>query len=592
MEFLAPHFAPVRFGVSMTAFLYFFTTLRLDFDEVAQRFREEPLGDSPGRLFSLFDEDQDGSLSATEVAHAAKVPAAFVLCVVMFVELAFMVLGFVLFVARARKHLRRMVVLHEQQPFPLPRSNTRTGETDTGLVEFLHEEFSRRDEESSGGRRESLVSLTPGTASAASCATPAFRTPPTSPSGGFGDAAEGFVQPVPMRRQSNSADSVSELVKLTAGAKGKGKGEGAGAGARGSWRAKEFRELVGCFDAWDFDVFRLPEKTTQPLLFAGFVALDGLSHVVSVDKRRLVNFLSDVENAYNDVPYHNSLHGAFVGKMVYSYCVEAGLGRRLPGNMQFALVLAGLVHDVAHPGVNASYLMKVKDEKMDFAFKYNDQSPLEHMHLAVTFALLRRPGNNFADEGDLQAMRPALIRTVLGTDMAKHAESLTRLDALLDNLRHSDDSPGLPWHWPLKPPSHLPPDRRKSWTHKLQTQFVMELFLHAADISAPTLPYQQFRRWNRLVNEEFHMQGRMERAQTGVLISPPAGFDEAADDEAKRGFTSFFLSNLVKPLFSKISELTRIQDDLCVASGVDLSQQLRHIEDNIVRWKKESKVSS
>ena len=48
----------------------------------------------------------------------------------------------------------------------------------------------------------------------------------------------------------------------------------------------------------------------------------------------------------------------------------------------------------------------------------------------------------------------------------------------------------------------------------------------------------------------------------------------------------------MKPLFSKISELTRIQDDLCVASGVDLSQQLRHIEDNIVRWKKESKVSS
>ena len=72
--------------------------------------------------------------------------------------------------------------------------------------------------------------------------------------------------------------------------------------------------------------------------------------------------------------------------------------------------------------------------------RYNDQSPLEHMHLAVTFSLLRREGSSFLTQETLSHVRSVLVKAVLGTDMANHGETMTRLDALIANLRHRPDA--------------------------------------------------------------------------------------------------------------------------------------------------------
>ena len=198
----------------------------------------------------------------------------------------------------------------------------------------------------------------------------------------------------------------------------------------------------------------------------------------------------------------------------------------------------------------------------ELAVRYNDSSPLENMHLAVTFSLLRRENNCFLNPETLASVRALLVQAVLGTDMAKHAETMTRLEALIENQEalqavhsqqsendaaaasdgsdgtsaspttstirgdslgrsHSRDahpaskwqlvrkasSEGLlnhlkspataapvpplpkqviPWYWPAKPPPSAKDEAAVSaWEIKLQEGFIVELFLHAADIGSP-----------------------------------------------------------------------------------------------------------
>jgi len=342
-------------------------------------------------------------------------------------------------------------------------------------------------------------------------------------------------------------------------------------------RLECFTELVNNLHQWNFDMFRVSEATTEPLVFVGYGCLDRCGGV-HLDKLQLVNFLRAVEDHYQNVPYHNSLHGAAVGRLVFSLCKTAGLGRRLPSLMQFALVLAGLVHDVGHPGLTASFLTKAADE---MAVKYNEQSPLENMHLAVTFKLLHE--NQFLDSEVVTTIRGVLIRTVLGTDMAKHAEQIARLDALIENFKLKDKA-RCPWYWPSSPPGYYSQEEREVWEGKMQQEFIMEVFLHAADIGTPTLPFEQYLKWNELVRQEFHAQGDRECAEFGCLISPPGGFDRDATPLALHKFDRFFLRFLSLPTFEKLHDLATISDAKCVASGVDLTHCLSNLRENVQRW--------
>merc|ERR1740130_1233952 len=105
--------------------------------------------------------------------------------------------------------------------------------------------------------------------------------------------------------------------------------------------------------------------------------------------------------------------------------------------------------------------------------KYNDQSPLEHMHCSVTFSLLGKEQNSFLPPEEIASIKPVLVRAILGTDMAKHAEACTRLTMLVDNLK-SPNAPGVPWYWPLTPPPGVKPESEEleKFNHNTQAGFV------------------------------------------------------------------------------------------------------------------------
>ena len=63
-----------------------------------------------------------------------------------------------------------------------------------------------------------------------------------------------------------------------------------------------------------------------------------------------VHALQEVEAAYNDKPYHNSMHAADVTQSVGALLATDGFSDQLTDLELLAVILASVVHDVGHPG--------------------------------------------------------------------------------------------------------------------------------------------------------------------------------------------------------------------------------------------------
>eukprot|EP00930_Biecheleria_cincta_P083087 TRINITY_DN72716_c0_g1_i1.p1 TRINITY_DN72716_c0_g1~~TRINITY_DN72716_c0_g1_i1.p1 ORF type:complete len:526 (+),score=94.52 TRINITY_DN72716_c0_g1_i1:35-1612(+) len=337
------------------------------------------------------------------------------------------------------------------------------------------------------------------------------------------------------------------------------------------------RGFINDFKDWNFDMFDLAQKCSDPLTVVGFSCLETFTGI-DIDKAKLVTFLTAVSASYKDVVYHNHLHGAAVARSAFSMCTDLGLGNRLPEALQFAMVFAGLIHDVGHPGVTAPFLARSGDE---LALTYSEDSPLERMHLATAFRLLRKEANSFLTKDMLAEVRHPITRAVLGTDMARHGEQMQRLSVLIDNLQNGGYTDAIPWFWPAKPPpSYSTPEKKKMWELANMEEFVCEVFLHAADIASPAMHFDQFKRWNQLVTEEFHAQGDRELAEFGSFISVQDGYDRSVSATRLHNFHVGFIKFLVKPLYEKIDALSKTGDADNPAGCVDISVCLENIEAN------------
>merc|ERR1712232_546570 len=100
-------------------------------------------------------------------------------------------------------------------------------------------------------------------------------------------------------------------------------------------------------------------------------------------------------------------------------------------------------------------------------------------------------------------VRKGLIEMVLGTDMAKHAKLVTKLEGFLN--KNVD--------------GRTPNDKAGKQEVLEQKLLLMSTALHAADISNPCKPLAIMLRWTRRVLEEFWVQGDEERRR-GLAVSP------------------------------------------------------------------------
>lgn len=124
--------------------------------------------------------------------------------------------------------------------------------------------------------------------------------------------------------------------------------------------------------------------------------------------------------------YHNKTHAADLVQTINYYLTTGGLGEvaQLDELEYLAILTSAAVHDFEHPGVNNIFLAKILDSK---AIRHNDISILENHHIASSFELMLKTGNNWAREvaeDDFTRIRRLMIDFVLATDMSLHFRCL------------------------------------------------------------------------------------------------------------------------------------------------------------------------
>jgi hypothetical protein len=196
---------------------------------------------------------------------------------------------------------------------------------------------------------------------------------------------------------------------------------------------------------WDCDLFNLAESSERGPLYSLTNALindNGLAEKLSIPTSALHNFLKGLEDGYEDVPYHNSIHASDVLHALSFFLHNSDLSYHLTSVELFAAIIAAAAHDFRHPGVNNAFLINSGHE---IAIRYNDKSVLENHHAAETFNLLMKAHADILSGLSRQErfkFRRILIVMILGTDMAHHFSNVTEFKARMEaglNLQEFED---------------------------------------------------------------------------------------------------------------------------------------------------------
>lgn len=102
--------------------------------------------------------------------------------------------------------------------------------------------------------------------------------------------------------------------------------------------------------------------------------------------------------------------------------------------------LACMNCDVAHPGVNNSFLIAMKHTK---ALRYNDRCVLENHHCAIAFKLLLDPQNDIFEllsEAQYWNVRQIITKMILSSDISNHFKQIMEFKGRLASKKFPEDN--------------------------------------------------------------------------------------------------------------------------------------------------------
>jgi len=291
---------------------------------------------------------------------------------------------------------------------------------------------------------------------------------------------------------------------------------------KGSTEALSAELAETVFDWSAFDAVRINELSAgRPLEVTAHAVLSKLGVVerLRLNRAKLSAYLGAVERLYKpENPYHSNTHAADVVQGVACVIDCDGLVSRLTDLEALALVLAAVIHDAGHPGVNNAYLVRVVQAP---AIVYSDLAVNEYGHLALAFETLfhHHEYNFFADmpEDDWRFVRRTVVELVLGTDMAQHTKDLASFTSTAKLLGGDFGT----------------------WEGESRA-LALRFLLHACDISNPARPWHVCREWAARITRENFEQGDKERAQ-GLQVSPICDREKANPLKGQLVFATLFV---------------------------------------------------
>jgi len=290
-----------------------------------------------------------------------------------------------------------------------------------------------------------------------------------------------------------------------------------------------------------FDILELDEDQLGPVVRYTFEG--GQFRLLSefkVDGDVFNAFAYALNQGYRTEPrYHNWHHGVDVLHTVYLLLTATAAKVYMEPLELFAALVAALAHDLGHPGVNNGFLVKSQDP---LALAHNDVSPLENMHAAQLYEVLRDPKTNIwsgLDPAQWTAARKQVLCAILNTDMASHFSKVKQFEAF-------EEIHGVQIFEFMRQPYETPVP--ECLTDPVQRLFLHEVFLHAADISNPVKRTALYEKWTARICDEFFAQGDLE-ASRGMAVSPMCGRENASVPNMQLGFVDFIVAPLYLVLF-------------------------------------------
>eukprot|EP01063_Lacrimia_lanifica_P005114 TRINITY_DN12937_c0_g1_i1.p1 TRINITY_DN12937_c0_g1~~TRINITY_DN12937_c0_g1_i1.p1 ORF type:complete len:612 (+),score=251.28 TRINITY_DN12937_c0_g1_i1:100-1935(+) len=303
-------------------------------------------------------------------------------------------------------------------------------------------------------------------------------------------------------------------------------------------------KLLEKIDDWDYDVFGLQEAMCGSFMHEGLVEQPrggslfitayallhryGFMQKFNINEKIMLNWLSLVESGYHPNPYHNSMHAADVLHVTH-YILSPGdmiNTCRLCDEDVFAAIMAAIIHDYNHPGINNNFHIKVQTY---LATLFNDRSILENIHVSSVFELMKTEQFNVLEcfeEEKRRDIRETLVEMVLATDMGLHAK-------ILGSFKR-----------------RLADDDFRTFKRKDDIRLALSMAVKMADISNCGRDQKLYLGWCNQIADEFYMQGDRER-NLGFPCSP--FMDRFLPAMAKGQIA--FMNYIVVPLFECISEL-------------------------------------
>mmetsp|Transcript_29245 Transcript_29245/g.34443 ORF Transcript_29245/g.34443 Transcript_29245/m.34443 type:complete len:1163 (+) Transcript_29245:81-3569(+) len=273
-----------------------------------------------------------------------------------------------------------------------------------------------------------------------------------------------------------------------------------------------------------------------------------------------------------------------------------------------ACLIAAMVHDYEHPGVNNTFLVKSFSQR---SLLYNDKHVNEQHHVAAAFSLLRKSEFNFLShfsQEDFISFRQLIIDLVIGTDMDESNKILNNFKESVKDFKQQHNEFELQLQQELEDAFGEEQDSLQSLSHTMGTDasnsssayssisnsfcsprasfhsqsksykprtkaesiIALQMVLKASDLGHLALPWDQHITWVKNLESEFFKQGDREKELGFHNISFLMDRDKPGVTQTQVGFFDF----VVKPLF----------DALYDAFALSYPMK-RMIDSNYLKWR-------
>ncbi|XP_027705446.1 rod cGMP-specific 3',5'-cyclic phosphodiesterase subunit beta [Vombatus ursinus] len=286
------------------------------------------------------------------------------------------------------------------------------------------------------------------------------------------------------------------------------------------------------FDIYEFHFSDL-ECTELELVKCGIQMYYELGVVkkFQIPQEVLVRFLYSVSKGYRRITYHNWRHGFNVAQTMFTLLMTGKLKDYYTDLEAFAMVTAGLCHDIDHRGTNNLYQMKSQNPLA----KLHGSSILERHHLEFGKFLLAEESLNIYQNLNRRQHEHVIHLmdiAIIATDLALYFKKRAMFQKIVDESKGYED--------------------KKSWVEYLslettRKEIVMAMMMTACDLSAITKPWEVQSKVALLVAAEFWEQGDLERTVLDQQPIPMMDRNKAAElPKLQVGFIDFVCTFVYK----------------------------------------------